>query len=116
MEKVVQVVVQDKKGRFGVVVNADGQAALPTCVVDVGGAFGKAALLIEAPIKVRPAAHLGFDPEVAQHYYLCDMPEAESALGIEWKTASDILKQPLHVSFAPVRNYLKVIAATREVA
>lgn len=115
MERVVQAVVQDKQGRFAVVVSADGQMALPTCVVDVGAAF-KAALLIEAPIEVQLAAHLGFDTDVAQHYYLCEAQETDSHLGVQWKTARDILNQPVHTSFVPVRNYLNMMAASREVA
>jgi hypothetical protein len=116
MEKIVQAVVQDQQGRFAVVMTPDDQMALPTCVVDVGASFDKAALLIEAPVKVELVANLGFDPDTNQHYYFGEARKSDSTLGIHWRTARDILQQPVHPSFGPVRNYLNMMAATREVA
>ncbi len=116
MEKIVQAVVQDQQGRFGVIMDREGIAKLPTCMIDVGASFGKATMLLEAPVLVDPVMHLGFDPLVAEHYYLCEAKQADDSLAFQWMTAGKILQQPVHPSFGPVRNYLQLMAATREVA
>ncbi len=120
MEKVVQALVQDRNGNFAVVADSEGRLGLPTCMIDVGASFKKAVFLREGDVSVEPVGHLGFDPEISEHYYLCEAKGSFAAstgkLGLQWMKAQDVLRQPLKTTFRPVINYIRAFGMTREAA
>ena len=121
MEQSVQALVQNEKGHFAVLKNADGEFAFPTCKIKVGESFGRAVYLKEAPLRVKAEAFLATDPETAELYYLFCVRSGvfqSSTEGVtaEWIPASEVIARSSKQLLPSVESYLGKVLPTREAA